>query len=209
MFPQANRESFQQKVGIRKAHSNLLFDLAYQALPKSDQSGRVGQHIEIPMVEVGLISGWIALVVIVRDFAVSGLRSFAAAEGVVISARQWGKQKLVITVVAIVWRLLAAAYLAATGRQHELATLTIGIAVADYARGPATMAFLDRRTAGKAIERATARGYFDAAESALEGYTATFVSSEGESVEMPADVPAPTVPEPAADPSETDDEHSG
>ena len=62
--------------------------------------------------------------------------------------------------------LLAAAYLAAIGRQHELATLTIGIAVADYARGPATMAFLDRRTAGKAIERATARGYFDAVESA-------------------------------------------
>jgi CDP-diacylglycerol--glycerol-3-phosphate 3-phosphatidyltransferase len=67
----------------------------------------------IPMVEVGLLSGWIALVVIVRDFAVSGLRSFAAAEGVVISARQWGKQKLVITVVAIVWRLLAAAVLGA------------------------------------------------------------------------------------------------
>jgi CDP-diacylglycerol---glycerol-3-phosphate 3-phosphatidyltransferase len=67
----------------------------------------------IPMVQVGLVSGWIALVVIVRDFAVSGLRSFAAAEGVVISARQWGKQKLVITVVAIVWRLLAAAYLGA------------------------------------------------------------------------------------------------
>ena len=67
----------------------------------------------LPMVEVGLLSSWIALVVIVRDFAVSGLRSFAAAEGVVISARQWGKQKLVITVVAIVWRLLAAAYFGA------------------------------------------------------------------------------------------------
>jgi CDP-diacylglycerol--glycerol-3-phosphate 3-phosphatidyltransferase len=63
----------------------------------------------IPMAEVGLLSSWIALVVIVRDFAVSGLRSFAAAEGVVISARQYGKQKLVITVVAIVWRLIAAA----------------------------------------------------------------------------------------------------
>jgi CDP-diacylglycerol--glycerol-3-phosphate 3-phosphatidyltransferase len=64
----------------------------------------------IPMAEVGLLSSWIALLVIVRDFAVSGLRSFAAAEGVVISARQWGKQKLVITVVAIVWLLLAAAF---------------------------------------------------------------------------------------------------
>ena len=63
----------------------------------------------IPMAENGLLSSWIALIIIVRDFAVSGLRSFAAAEGVVISARQWGKQKLVITVVAIVWRLVAAA----------------------------------------------------------------------------------------------------
>jgi CDP-diacylglycerol--glycerol-3-phosphate 3-phosphatidyltransferase len=63
----------------------------------------------IPMVESGLLSGWIALLIIARDFAVSGLRSFAAAEGQVISARQWGKQKLVITVVALVWRLLAAA----------------------------------------------------------------------------------------------------
>ncbi len=65
----------------------------------------------IPMVELGLLSGWIALLIIVRDFAVSGLRSYAAAEGLVISARQWGKQKLVITVVALVWRLLAEAYI--------------------------------------------------------------------------------------------------
>jgi CDP-diacylglycerol---glycerol-3-phosphate 3-phosphatidyltransferase len=64
----------------------------------------------IPMVQVGLLSSWIALLIIVRDFAVSGLRSFAAAEGEVISARQWGKQKLVITVAAIIWLLLAAAY---------------------------------------------------------------------------------------------------
>lgn len=64
----------------------------------------------IPMVQVSLISGWIALLIIVRDFAVSGLRSFAAAEGEVISARQYGKQKLVITVTALVWCLLAAGF---------------------------------------------------------------------------------------------------
>lgn len=64
----------------------------------------------IPMVERDLISSWIALLIIVRDFAVSGLRSFAAAEGEVISARQYGKQKLVITVTALVWCLLAAGF---------------------------------------------------------------------------------------------------
>ena len=63
----------------------------------------------IPMVQQGLLPGWVALVIIVRDFAVSGLRSYAAAEGHVIAARQWGKQKMVITVVALIWRLVAAA----------------------------------------------------------------------------------------------------
>lgn len=62
----------------------------------------------LPMVQTGLLSGWIAFTIIVREFVVSGLRSFAAAEGVVISAGKLGKQKLVVTVVALVWRLLAA-----------------------------------------------------------------------------------------------------
>lgn len=62
----------------------------------------------IPMVRGDLLSSWIALLIIVRDFAISGLRSYAAAEGEVISAGRWGKQKLTITVTALVWRLLAA-----------------------------------------------------------------------------------------------------
>jgi CDP-diacylglycerol---glycerol-3-phosphate 3-phosphatidyltransferase len=62
----------------------------------------------LPMVQIGLLSSWVAFVIIVREFVISGLRSYAAAEGVVISAGTWGKQKLVIQVVAIVWALLAA-----------------------------------------------------------------------------------------------------
>jgi CDP-diacylglycerol--glycerol-3-phosphate 3-phosphatidyltransferase len=63
----------------------------------------------LPMVERGLLPGWAALLIILREFGVSGLRSYAAAEGVVISARQLGKQKLVFTVTALVWCLLHAA----------------------------------------------------------------------------------------------------
>ena len=62
----------------------------------------------IPMVQIGMLSGWVVFAIIVREFVVSGLRSFAAAEGVVISAGKLGKQKLVVTVVALIWRLLAA-----------------------------------------------------------------------------------------------------
>jgi CDP-diacylglycerol--glycerol-3-phosphate 3-phosphatidyltransferase len=61
----------------------------------------------VPMVQIGMLSGWIVFAIIVREFVVSGLRSFAAAEGVVISAGKLGKQKLVVTVIALVWCLLA------------------------------------------------------------------------------------------------------
>lgn len=74
----------------------------------------------IPMVQLNLIPGWIALAIIARDFAVSGLRSYAAAEGQVISAREWGKQKLILTVTAIVWRLLDAALRGAAATPFQL-----------------------------------------------------------------------------------------
>jgi len=60
----------------------------------------------IPMVEMDLLPSWYALLVIAREFAVSGLRSYAASQGVVIPARSWGKQKLTFTVMAIIWILV-------------------------------------------------------------------------------------------------------
>lgn len=62
----------------------------------------------LPLIERGLLSGWIALIIIGREFVISGLRSYSATEGVVISAGMWGKQKFAITIVALVWLLLAA-----------------------------------------------------------------------------------------------------
>ena len=61
---------------------------------------------------------------------------------------------------------LAAAYLAAIGRERSLASLTIAIAVLDYNRGPSAMAFLDRKGAEKAMRRATEHGFFDAQDAA-------------------------------------------
>ena len=61
---------------------------------------------------------------------------------------------------------LAAAYLAAIGREGMLASLTVAIAVLDYHRGPSAMAFLDRKGAEKAMRRATEHGFFDARDAA-------------------------------------------
>jgi CDP-diacylglycerol--glycerol-3-phosphate 3-phosphatidyltransferase len=78
----------------------------------------------LPMVERQLLPSWLAVIIIVREFAVSGLRSYAAAEGVVIPARQWGKQKLAFTVTALVWRLAEAAAAASPGVPEALRVLT-------------------------------------------------------------------------------------
>ncbi|MCG9968175.1 CDP-diacylglycerol--glycerol-3-phosphate 3-phosphatidyltransferase [Pelotomaculum terephthalicicum JT] len=56
----------------------------------------------IILVEMGRLSGWIAVVIISREFAVTGLRAVAAAEGDILSASSLGKIKTVTQVVAIV-----------------------------------------------------------------------------------------------------------
>lgn len=51
--------------------------------------------------------GWMAAVIIAREFFVTGLRSYAAALGVVIPAGGWGKAKTLITIIALLFVLLA------------------------------------------------------------------------------------------------------
>ena len=48
-----------------------------------------------------VVPGWITILIIGREFAVSGLRSIAAAEGYTIRASELGKTKMVMQVVAI------------------------------------------------------------------------------------------------------------
>ncbi|GAW91543.1 CDP-diacylglycerol--glycerol-3-phosphate 3-phosphatidyltransferase [Calderihabitans maritimus] len=56
----------------------------------------------ISLVELDKIPAWIAVVIIGREFAVSGLRAVAAGEGVVVSASIWGKLKTLTQIIAIV-----------------------------------------------------------------------------------------------------------
>lgn len=56
----------------------------------------------LALVQLGKLSAWVAMVIIAREFAVSGLRMVAAAESVVISASPWGKIKTAAQMVAIV-----------------------------------------------------------------------------------------------------------
>jgi CDP-diacylglycerol--glycerol-3-phosphate 3-phosphatidyltransferase len=55
----------------------------------------------ISLVQIRALPGWMAILIIAREFAVSGLRSIAAAEGYTIRANDLGKTKMLAQVVAI------------------------------------------------------------------------------------------------------------
>jgi nicotinamide-nucleotide amidase len=56
----------------------------------------------VALVDLGTMPSWIALVIISREFIVSGLRMVAVAEGRVIAASAYGKVKTVLQVLAII-----------------------------------------------------------------------------------------------------------
>jgi CDP-diacylglycerol--glycerol-3-phosphate 3-phosphatidyltransferase len=65
----------------------------------------------ISLVQLGEISAWPAFIILGREFAITGLRSVAAAEGVVVAASPLGKIKTVTQIVAIALILLEGFYI--------------------------------------------------------------------------------------------------
>lgn len=73
----------------------------------------------ISLVELGRIPGWIAIVIIGREFAVTGLRVVKAEEGVIISSSKLGKFKTVSQITAVLLIMVQNIF-------HPLATLALG-----------------------------------------------------------------------------------
>lgn len=57
--------------------------------------------ILIALVQISLVPAWIVAIIVAREFLVTGLRSMASAKGKVIPAGKWGKQKTLITMIAM------------------------------------------------------------------------------------------------------------
>jgi CDP-diacylglycerol--glycerol-3-phosphate 3-phosphatidyltransferase len=60
----------------------------------------------ISLVELGLARAWMIVIIIGREFAVSGLRSIAATQGVTIAASPLGKGKTISQTIAIALLIL-------------------------------------------------------------------------------------------------------
>ena len=68
------------------------------------------------LVDMDRVAAWIAIIIVGREFAVTALRSLAAAQGLVMGADTTGKYKMLLQIVAIVLLLL----------QEESITFTFG-----------------------------------------------------------------------------------
>jgi CDP-diacylglycerol---glycerol-3-phosphate 3-phosphatidyltransferase len=60
----------------------------------------------IPLVGLGRVPAWMAALMLIREFAVSGLREIAAAEQVIIPASPMAKVKTILQLAAILFLIL-------------------------------------------------------------------------------------------------------
>ncbi len=65
----------------------------------------------VALVELNQLAAWVAMIIIAREFAVSGLRLMAMARGKIIAASTLGKLKTTSQIIAIIAIVLNAPYL--------------------------------------------------------------------------------------------------
>lgn len=53
------------------------------------------------LVDYQLMPGWVLIIILAREFMVTGLRTLASAKGVVISADRWGKLKTFLQMITL------------------------------------------------------------------------------------------------------------
>jgi len=82
----------------------------------------------ISLVELQVAPAWMVVLVVGREFAVSGMRSIAAARGLIIGASPWGKFKTASQVVAITLLILTNT-LERWGRYGFLGVLALWVVV--------------------------------------------------------------------------------
>ena len=74
--------------------------------PLADKMLIASAYITLVQFNPTLVPAWIAVIVIGREFLVSGLRGIAASEGFTIEASELGKFKMVVQIVSVVAEIL-------------------------------------------------------------------------------------------------------
>lgn len=88
----------------------------------------------ILLVQFDRVAAIVAILIIAREVAVTGVRAISAAQGIILEAETTGKYKMVVQVVAIVFLLLEDGSLPVSWHPHEVGTglLYVALALALY-----------------------------------------------------------------------------
>jgi len=90
----------------------------------------------ILLVNVDRVSALVAILIIAREVAVTGIRAIAATEGMIIAAETSGKYKMALQVIAIVLLILEGTALSALGNLHLAGIVTLYLSlILGYASG--------------------------------------------------------------------------
>ena len=75
--------------------------------PLADKLMIAACYITLVHLIPGIVNVWVVVLIIGREFLISGLRSIAASEGFTIEASELGKLKMVVQIVSVVAAILA------------------------------------------------------------------------------------------------------
>src|SRR5574338_28612 len=79
----------------------------------------------IVLVQVDRVTALVAILIIAREVAVTGIRAIAASEGLIMSAEVTGKYKMALQVIAIVLLILEGTVLSDYGNVHLAGIVTL------------------------------------------------------------------------------------
>ncbi|HEU4685217.1 MAG TPA: CDP-diacylglycerol--glycerol-3-phosphate 3-phosphatidyltransferase [Nitrospira sp.] len=79
----------------------------------------------ILLLNIDRVSALVAILVIAREVAVTGIRAIAAGEGMIIAAETTGKYKMALQIVAITLLILEGSDLGELGNLHLAGTVTL------------------------------------------------------------------------------------
>lgn len=106
----------------------------------------------ILLVQVDRVTALVAILIIAREVAVTGIRAIAASEGVIMSAEVTGKYKMALQVVAIVLLILEGTIVSELGNLHLAGTVTLYLSlVMGYISGGQYVISFWRQVAAKGL----------------------------------------------------------
>lgn len=106
----------------------------------------------ILLVQVDRVTALVAILIIAREVAVTGIRAIAASEGMIMSAEVTGKYKMALQVVAIVLLILEGTIFSDLGNLHLAGIVTLYLSlVLGYVSGGKYVVSFWRQVAAKGL----------------------------------------------------------